>query len=70
MKCKKTQAVLRTESKQNKDMKFINGYKATAKQSDKCELLIRIGKLTLVEFKLDFSRKAYRITLLNLTIKN
>lgn len=51
-------------------MKFINGYKAAAKQTDKCEILCRIGKLTLIEFKLDISRGSYRITLLNLTIKN
>jgi hypothetical protein len=50
-------------------MKFINEWEANAKQGDKYRLLIRFGKLTILEFYLDSSLMDYEITLLNLTLK-
>ena len=51
-------------------MKFNNDWKSNAKQSDKVVFEIRLGKLTLFKFSVDGSKRKFRLTLLNLTIKN
>ena len=50
-------------------MKFVNEWEANKKQGDKYRLLIRFGKLTIIELYGDSSLGDYKITLLNLTLK-
>ena len=51
-------------------MNFINEWKSPLKQWDKTEFQIRIGKITLFALNLDFSKKYFRFTILNLTLQN
>ena len=46
--------------------KFINGFKARAKQTDKVVLEIRFGRLTLIELKGDYSSSYLRVVIFNL----
>ena len=51
-------------------MKFINEWKSKAKQSDKVVLEVRFGKFTLLNLRVDTSKKKLKLTVLNFTIKN
>jgi hypothetical protein len=49
-------------------MKFINSWTSKVKQSDKYEIVIRLGKLTVLKFSWDTSRKSHAIMIFNLGI--
>lgn len=51
-------------------MKYINSWKANAKQNDKINIVFRISKITFIKFSADIGKKKYILTLLNFTIKN
>ena len=50
-------------------MKFVNEWDSNAKQGDKYRILIRLGKLTIIELYGDSSLGDYKITLFNITLK-
>lgn len=47
-------------------MNFINSWTSKVKQSDKYEIVIRLGKLTVLKLSWDTSRKSHAIIILNL----
>lgn len=49
-------------------MKFINSWTSKVKQADKYEIVIRLGKLTVLKFSWDTSRKSHAIIILNFGI--
>lgn len=54
-------------------MKYRNSWKKAIwkkKSWKKLHLIIRLGKIDLIAFEIDVSRKFYLFTLLNLTIKS
>ena len=51
-------------------MKFINDWKSNAKQSDKIALEIRVSKLTIFNLGIDLSKRKFKLTILNFTVKN
>lgn len=50
-------------------MKLINSWNAFNKQWDKFELTLRIGFLTILDIKIDFSSRLYYIMLFNFGVK-
>ena len=52
-------------------MEFVSPLKSLkSKQNDKFVLELRLGKLTIVEFSYDFSKKSFRLELFNLAIQS
>ena len=51
-------------------MKYTNSWKSNAKQNDKLDFIIRIGKITFIKLNVDFGKKKFIFTLLNFGIKN
>lgn len=51
-------------------MKFINSWKSKTKQSDKIEIAIRLGIVTILKIYFDKSSNKFILTLLNFTLKN
>jgi hypothetical protein len=49
-------------------MKLINSWTSKVKQSDKYEIVFRLGKLTVFKFSWDTSRKSQVIMLFNFGI--
>ena len=49
-------------------MKFTNGWKASNKQTDKCQLKLRIGSVDVLNIDIDISDKKYSLTILNLKV--
>jgi hypothetical protein len=50
-------------------MKFTNSWKAINAQRDKIRLVARVSSLTLFELNIDFSSKAYKLTIFNFGIQ-
>ena len=51
-------------------IKFKNGWKSNAKQSDRCIIEIRFGKFTLIEIYGDKSTEKFVVGLCNFFIHN
>ena len=51
-------------------MKLGNSWKNKAKQWDKVQIRVRLGKIDFFTIELDKSRVFYMLTILNFTIKN
>lgn len=49
-------------------MKFTNGWKANNKQTDKCQLKLRIGSVDVLNIDIDMSDRKYELTIFNLKI--
>ncbi len=50
-------------------MKIINGWKNHNKQSDKYQIKLRLGRVTVYDFFYDFGDKKGAITFMNFTYK-
>lgn len=51
-------------------MNFFNGWKSYRRNWDKIDLTLRLGGITLISIKADWSNKSYLINLLNMGIKS
>jgi hypothetical protein len=51
-------------------MKTINSWKSKVKQSDKIDITVRISSLSIFELNIDFSKKSYRLVILNFGINS
>jgi hypothetical protein len=52
-------------------MKYTNSWKANAKKENKINVIVRLGKLTFINFSLKLGgEKKFVLTVLNFTIKN
>ena len=51
-------------------MKLGNSWRNRAKQWDKVQIRVRLGKIDFFTIELDKSRVFYMLTILNFTIKN
>ena len=51
-------------------MKTINSWKSKVKQSDKIDITVRISSLSVFELNIDFSKKFYRLVILNFGINS
>jgi hypothetical protein len=51
-------------------MKFINGWKYLWKDSDRVEVKLRGGLLTVVDVYIDFSDRRWRLVVLNFGVGN
>jgi hypothetical protein len=51
-------------------MKFINSWNSKSKQFDKIEIEIRLSIVTLFSLYVDFSKKEFKLCVMNFAIKN
>ena len=52
------------------DMKFYSSWSNTQKQSDKYQVKVRIGRITVFDFYTDLSDRRWALTLFNFTLKS
>lgn len=51
-------------------MKFTNNWKSRNKQWDKFHFQFRLGIIDFIKIEIDISKKLYKFTILNFTLKN